>query len=113
MNQEWMQQGICRGMTELFFPKLKERPERQKRREHQAASICQQCPVITQCREYGRKNHEYGVWGGEGENDRHLAGYTLSALTVKMKRLKQKTEKTQQNNTTTQTPTTTKTLTSL
>jgi hypothetical protein len=24
-------------------------------------------------------NHEYGYWGGESEEDRHLAGFTVSA----------------------------------
>jgi WhiB family redox-sensing transcriptional regulator len=31
------------------------------------------------CREFARENHEYGYWGGENEEDRHLLGYTVAA----------------------------------
>ena len=31
------------------------------------------------CREYARQHREYGLWGGESEEERHLAGFTLAA----------------------------------
>lgn len=80
LNTHWSQLGICRGKLDLFFPKVAERPERRAKREAQAVAICRQCPVFAECREYGRNNHEYGVWGGETETERHAAGFYLSAM---------------------------------
>ena len=31
------------------------------------------------CRDYARVNHEYGLWGAESEEERHLAGFTIAA----------------------------------
>ncbi|MEZ5222758.1 MAG: hypothetical protein R2743_14780 [Ilumatobacteraceae bacterium] len=31
------------------------------------------------CRDFARAHHEYGFWGGESEEDRHLAGFTVAA----------------------------------
>ena len=78
-NTEWFELAICRGKLDLFFPKVAERPQTRVRREAKAAMICRQCPVSTECREYGRDNHEYGVWGGETEMERHDAGFDLPA----------------------------------
>ncbi len=72
--------AICHGKTDLFFPKVAERPQARVRRERLAATLCRVCPVSNECREYGRENHEYGFWGGEGETERHLAGYSLPAV---------------------------------
>jgi WhiB family redox-sensing transcriptional regulator len=35
--------------------------------------------VQAPCRVHARSNHEYGYWAGESEEDRHLAGFTVSA----------------------------------
>jgi WhiB family redox-sensing transcriptional regulator len=35
--------------------------------------------VSHHCREFARTNREYGYWAGESEEDRHLAGFTVSA----------------------------------
>jgi WhiB family redox-sensing transcriptional regulator len=35
--------------------------------------------VKTQCVEFARRNHEYGFWGGESEDERHAAGFRLIA----------------------------------
>jgi WhiB family redox-sensing transcriptional regulator len=35
--------------------------------------------VRAHCRQAARENHEYGYWAGESEEDRHLAGYTVTA----------------------------------
>jgi WhiB family redox-sensing transcriptional regulator len=80
MNVDWFDRAICRGKLHLFFPKVAERPERRARREAEATTLCRQCPVSAECREYGRNNHEYGVWGGETEIERHEAGFDLSAI---------------------------------
>jgi WhiB family transcriptional regulator, redox-sensing transcriptional regulator len=78
-QQVWMDFAACRGRNHLFFPPLAERPQARAKREAKAAAICETCPVAEPCRDYARQHHEYGFWGGESEEDRHLMGYTVSA----------------------------------
>ncbi len=74
---DWMEQGACAGLTRIFFAPHAERPQARVRREAAARRICASCPVLVRCREYARDNYEYGFWGGESEEDRHLAGYAV------------------------------------
>ncbi|MFM1751331.1 MAG: hypothetical protein RL119_293 [Actinomycetota bacterium] len=78
-DDQWMDKGACRGMTHLFFPLTAERPQARERREAMARSVCAECTVQTQCRAFARDHHEYGLWGGESEDERHAAGYRLIA----------------------------------
>lgn len=75
----WSEQAACKGRTSLFFAPRAERPQARARREAQAGVMCARCPVATECRTFARANHEYGYWGGESEEERHLAGFTVSA----------------------------------
>ena len=75
----WSQQAACRGRTSLFFPPRAERPQARVRREAQARQLCEACGVQGSCKEYARMNREYGYWGSESEEERHLAGYTVAA----------------------------------
>ncbi|MEQ1699770.1 MAG: WhiB family transcriptional regulator [Ilumatobacteraceae bacterium] len=75
----WMGLAACKGHTPLFFPPKAERPQARERREAKARRICNTCPVIDECRQFAREHHEYGFWAGESEEDRHLAGFTVSA----------------------------------
>ena len=75
----WRDEAACKGRTSLFFPRRAERPEARARRETRAAALCAVCPVFAPCREHARTQHEYGFWGGESEETRHLLGYTVSA----------------------------------
>ncbi len=75
----WQDHAACKGRTRLFFPPKAERPQARERREAKAAKLCTACPVAQTCREHARSNHEYGFWGGESEEERHLAGFTVSA----------------------------------
>ena len=75
----WMDRGECRGMTHLFFPSVAERPQARERREAQARAVCANCRVAVTCRQFARDNHEYGLWGGESEDERHGAGFRLIA----------------------------------
>lgn len=77
LSTSWMEKAICRGRTDIFFAPLAERPQARVRREALAKAICRACPVSGECRDYGRQNHEYGVWGGEAELERHNAGFVL------------------------------------
>lgn len=76
---DWRAEANCTGRTFLFFAPKAERPQARDRREAKAARLCAACPVRDECREFARDNHEYGFWGGESEEERHRAGYTISA----------------------------------
>ncbi len=60
-------------------------------REAKADKLCATCPVQEPCRSHARNNHEYGYWAGESEEDRHLAGFTVSAPIGVRARLQQQT----------------------
>lgn len=76
---DWMDEANCKGRTSLFFPPKAERPQARARREARARRLCMSCPVLDECRTFARNHHEYGFWAGESEEDRHLAGFTVSA----------------------------------
>lgn len=69
----WQLRGLCRGNhAHLFFPPSTfERKDERQRREIRAKSICQVCPVQSECVEYAMDIREpYGIWGGLTESDR-------------------------------------------
>lgn len=76
----WAAQAMCTGKTELFFEPPGERRGRRQRREATARSYCAVCPVATPCREAGRQNRENGIWGGENDEERALAGYAPASI---------------------------------
>jgi WhiB family redox-sensing transcriptional regulator len=78
-GEEWREYAMCKGRTELFFAKKAERPQARERREARAAKLCIACPVQSACKSWAREHREYGFWGGENEEDRHLLGFTVSA----------------------------------
>jgi WhiB family redox-sensing transcriptional regulator len=78
-TEEWLAHGRCAGKTHLVFPPLAERPQARVRREAKAARICAECPVVLECRMFARLNREHGYWGGESEEERAAAGFTLAA----------------------------------
>ena len=79
LEADWRDLALCKGRTKLFFPPRAERPPARERREALARAICTACPVQPHCRQFARSNREYGYWGGESEEDRHLAGFTVAA----------------------------------
>lgn len=78
-DDRWMNDAACRGLTHLFFPPPAERPQARERREATARQVCESCQVNGNCRQFARANHEYGLWGGESEDERHAAGFRLIA----------------------------------
>ncbi len=78
-SADWRDFAMCTGQTALFFPRKAERPQARVRREAKANKLCTSCPVQPQCLDFARQNREYGFWAGESEEERHLAGFTLSA----------------------------------
>ncbi|MEO5974824.1 MAG: WhiB family transcriptional regulator [Ilumatobacteraceae bacterium] len=75
----WKQAANCKGKMKLFFARRAERPQARLRREAKAFRLCAECSVQERCKNYARNSHEYGFWGGESEEDRHLAGFTVTA----------------------------------
>ena len=75
ISQEWDWQVVaaCRGMdVEIFFhPYDDEHRTTKERRIEHAKAICQDCPVLAQCRNHALTTREpYGVWGGLSESER-------------------------------------------
>lgn len=75
----WKQSANCKGKMKLFFAHRAERPQARTRREAKAHLLCTECIVKETCKNYARNSHEYGFWGGENEEDRHLAGFSIVA----------------------------------
>jgi WhiB family redox-sensing transcriptional regulator len=76
---DWMSGAPCRGKPQIFFAPRAERPQARARREAQARRLCATCAAAWSCREFARRNREYGFWGGESEEERHRAGFTVAA----------------------------------
>jgi WhiB family transcriptional regulator, redox-sensing transcriptional regulator len=76
---DWRSVARCSGRADLFFPPPAERPQARELRERIAAAMCSNCLVRDECRDFARENREYGFWGGENEESRVLAGYSLPA----------------------------------
>jgi len=56
---DWMEQGACKGRSNIFFPHNIIEQER-------AIRICKTCPVLYECDQYAIRNREKdGVWGGK------------------------------------------------
>ena len=78
-DTSWSGRAECRGLSAIFFPPAAERPQARERREAQARQVCHNCAVMSDCRDFARRNREYGFWGGESEEERHAAGFRLIA----------------------------------
>lgn len=68
-KMKWIERAACRGLdTAIFFPDLTKGQGVKK-----ARTICQVCPVIEECREYGINLVKEipmlsGMWGGWSSN---------------------------------------------
>ncbi|WP_188546401.1 WhiB family transcriptional regulator [Rhodococcoides trifolii] len=69
---EWRLGAACRGMdADVFYPPENERGHARSILVAKARKICEQCPVLTECRAYALAVDErHGVWGGLSETDR-------------------------------------------
>lgn len=77
LQTSWMLYAACRGHSAVFFDVSRERPEARTRREAHARLICESCAVLEDCRAWARARREYGLWGGETEEERAAAGYRV------------------------------------
>lgn len=75
----WFSQAACRGRQPLFFTSASESHQSKTRREHQAAQICAECPVLDECRDYvtelvqvmrGARSQVCGFWAGRSFDSR-------------------------------------------
>jgi WhiB family transcriptional regulator, redox-sensing transcriptional regulator len=67
--QPWMTHAACKHSGARFFPS-ETRTSRVSAEQYAAAvKVCRTCPVIEECREYGR-DERFGVWGGTTPADR-------------------------------------------
>jgi WhiB family redox-sensing transcriptional regulator len=71
-NWDWQLLAACRGQdVEIFYHSAGERRRYKAARINQAKQICQQCPVINDCKAWALTTREpYGVWGGLSEDER-------------------------------------------
>lgn len=68
---------MCASKVDVFYATQKERPQRRVKREQMAKEICLSCVNTNVCRDYARETREsYGVWGGETEYERFMAGFS-------------------------------------
>lgn len=55
----------CTNYPDLFFPEVGQNP-------WQARKLCQGCPVIEQCADYGIRFENDGLWGGMTPRERFI-----------------------------------------
>lgn len=68
----WADRGSCQEQPELFYNEEEDAKGIRRDKERLAKQICQQCPVILDCRRHAAASRElYGVWGGLSEMERH------------------------------------------
>lgn len=67
----------CHRAPDLFLAPDGERTDSPAytHRVNAARALCIQCPIMIACRDLGRELHEPGVWGGETDEERAVAGY--------------------------------------
>jgi hypothetical protein len=85
IDLSWHKDAACKGQRNLFFGPYNERTSAKIRREYEAKKICKDCPSLTQCRDYARSHVEFGIWGGETEEDRFRQGYPIGDPLIRRK----------------------------
>lgn len=68
----WHDQASCRDADpELFYTPDTHDMARYFSQKQEAIAICEQCPVMEQCREYAiEAGEQLGIWGGTTPRDR-------------------------------------------
>jgi len=82
---QWQLDAVCRGhgttedsagsdpISDVFFSPSGEGRTARRQRENRAKVLCEQCPVIVQCRQFALATNEpFGVWGGMTARERAL-----------------------------------------
>jgi WhiB family redox-sensing transcriptional regulator len=73
----WADRARCRDADprQFYAPYGEDAIGRRTREDAVKARYCDDCEVRTQCRDRARQHREYGLWGGESEDERADAGY--------------------------------------
>lgn len=74
---DWIDKAACKGLTTLFFPAPKERPQAKLKRESLAKQTCASCVVQQCCEYYAATNCVDGIWAGANEEERAQKGHTI------------------------------------
>ena len=71
-DEAWRQKAACKGEpVDIWFPPVGGPSEELKI----AVSICSDCPVTKECKDYANKHDiEHGIWGGLGARRRRYSG---------------------------------------
>lgn len=71
-GEEWKEHAVCRGLDpDIFFFGIDNRYRKPNiRKIERARTICNQCPVRTECLQAALDGDEYGFWGGTTDNER-------------------------------------------
>lgn len=71
---DWRDEAMCAGFSELMMPPLEYRPkELRERDEERAKAICWRCPVRLPCLDYAIETRQpLGIWGGFNPAERRL-----------------------------------------
>ena len=80
MNNDWRKKANCKGSDiDLFYPE-------DDKSFDKALEICEGCPVIEECRDYGLRNERYGVHGGltprMKTNERRRLNITINTVVI-------------------------------
>ena len=91
----WSEHAACKGSLHIFYGEDNHQSEKRKIRVQKAKSICFICPVLKECRDYARSNAEFGIWGGEDEEERYLAGspmppYATASVARRLRNMRKK-----------------------
>jgi WhiB family redox-sensing transcriptional regulator len=66
---EWMKKAACLGEdVDDFFP-ADARRAKDTRGIRRARELCESCPVIDECFEFGLKFGSTGIWGGRTQSE--------------------------------------------
>ena len=78
-DRDWREDAACRGIeSSVFFSPDGERGQDRARREERARRICEDCPVLSRCRDHAlATGGPYGIWGGMTETDRRRHAHRL------------------------------------
>lgn len=86
----WEEKGLCKGLhSEMWFPPLfkEERLAPESQYYDLGKYVCENCPVIEECREAG-KDEEYGMWGGQTPKDRRMGRVRLNKMRMPIENIR-------------------------
>lgn len=86
-NYWWTEDAACNGhainsVSNVFFGKDNEKPQKRKKREEIARKICESCVVIDVCRAHVSEKAETGFWAGLNIEQRYELGMPLQTQDV-------------------------------